>query len=176
MKPLYTRLAKDSKWTDENAIRISSIPEVYRHWLSDRGSLTSALIELSNDNFRVNVLRQRIAIPTWHEQRNLGQPLHIAAMIREVELLLYDTPVVFARSIIPLRLVKMGKSSLGGLGNAPLGYFLFKAGNIRLSKRQLAATEISNQSHYARRTPYDYKGSTVLVSEFFLPAFDGFIK
>jgi chorismate--pyruvate lyase len=162
-------------WQIDNAINVSRVPEQYQPWLVDRGSLTSALIALSDNNFRVKLLKQEIAIPKWHEQKKLNRAPHRAAMVREVELLLYDEPVVYARSIIPMALAQKGKSSLAGLGTTPLGYFLFNAGKIRISKRQIAIISEQGESHYARRTPYDYQGQTVLVSEFFLPAFDKYL-
>ena len=90
-------------------------------------------------------------------------------MIRQVELKLHDETVVFARSIIPLALISKGRSALANLGRTPLGHLLFKDGKIRVSKREFAKLKVAHNSVTARRTPYDYQGRQILVSEFFMP-------
>jgi len=96
-------------------------------------------------------------------------------MIREVELKIHDTPVVFARSILPLALISNGRNGLANLGRTPLGHLLFKNGRIRVSKRQVTVAELNEQTVVARRTPYDFQGDTILVSEYFLHDLKAFI-
>ena len=73
------------------------------------------------------------------------------------------------RSILPLSLVEKTQTGLANLGQKPLGHLLFKEGEMRVSKRQFAQTSFQGKCIYARRTPYQYMGSSILVSEFFLP-------
>ena len=166
----YNDLACQSNWWPDNPLSLAKLDPKIAPLASDKGSLTSALIGLSNNNFAVNVLQQVIELPFFHEQLELGQPLSRAAMIREVELQLHGEPAVFARSIIPLRLVAKGRNGLASLGRTPLGHLLFKDGKIRVSKRQFSQTLYRGAQVSARRTPYDYQDSQILVSEFFLPA------
>jgi len=166
----YTNLRYSSPWRADTFLSQRLLPRRIRPWVVDRGSLTAALTKLSNGEFQVNVLDQRIAIPCWHEQRKLKQPLSHAAMIRQVELKIYGEAVVYARSIIPLALAFKGRTGLAHLGRTPLGHLLFKDGKIRVSKREFADVRIDNTAIYARRTPYDYQDSRILVAEFFLPA------
>lgn len=172
----YSGLTQSSRWRADNILSQRLISKEIRAWVTDQGSLTAALTRLSDGEFKVKVLSQCIAFPHWHEQRKLNKPLSRAAMIRQVELKVHGQAVIYARSIIPLSLAVQGPNGLANLGRTPLGHLLFKDGKIRVSKRefaefQIASTQSSASTNVqARRTPYDYQGSTILVTELFLPA------
>ena len=170
MEKVYTALAAHSAWWPDNSFSVSKIAPALLALICEKGSLTAALVALSDDNFGVNVLHQGMALPYFHEQQKLARPLSRGAMIREVELQLYGETVVFARSIIPLSLVTKGRNGLANLGRTPLGHLLFRDGKIRVSKREFTQMALDGCTVTARRTPYDYQGSQILVSEFFLPA------
>jgi len=178
MSPDYCYLGKQFNWWADTRLGVDKLagPGPLRRLITDRGSLTSALIKLGEGNFHVNVLRQTIALPHFHENIKLGRPLARAAMIREVELSIKGTPVVFARSIVPLELAKHGRDGLADLGGKPLGHLLFKDGNIRVSKREFSKIRNGGKDILARRTPYDYLGSRILVAEFFLHSLPEFIS
>ncbi|MFT6407178.1 MAG: chorismate--pyruvate lyase [Arenicella sp.] len=169
MEKSYKALSVQSNWWRDNALSIAKLDPRLASLICEKGSLTSALVALSGNNFSVKVIQQGIALPCFHEQRKLGRTLSRAAMIREVELQLEGESVVFARSIIPLSLVTKGRNSLANLGRTPLGHVLFKDGKIRVSKREFTQVAYQSDIVSARRTPYDYQGSQILVSEFFLP-------
>jgi len=168
---IYQQLARTSNWWLDNAVSTARLDRRVVDWVTDKGSLTTALTELAAGDFHVRVLRQRIALPYFHEQRKLSRALSKAAMIREVELCVYGEAAIFARSIIPLNLISKGRGGLANIGRTPLGHLLFKNGNIRVSKREFTQLGFRGDNIVARRTPYDYQGSRVLVSEFFLPHF-----
>lgn len=170
MEQDYKTLTEHSVWWPDNPLSAAKLDHRLRGLACQKGSLTAALVALSNNNFEVNVMRQRLALPYFHEQRKLARPLSRAAVIREVELQLYGESVVFARSIIPLSLVTNGRNGLANLGRTPLGHLLFRDGKIRVSKREFTNITYQKNRLVARRTPYDYQGSQILVSEFFLPA------
>ena len=170
MKNVYNLLAAHYLWQLENKHSVSQLNSRLSDLVCGNGSLTAALLTLSDNNFAVNVIRQRIAIPHFHEQIKQGRPLSRAAMIREVELQIHGESVIYARSIIPLVLVTKGRNGLANLGRTPLGHLLFKDGKIRVSKRDFMQHQFDKSLVVARRTPYDYQGSQILVSEFFLPA------
>ena len=175
MTSLYSNLKAKHNWQPDNSIVQANFLPILRPLACSKGSLTAALSALSNDDFSVNVLSQVVATPKFHEQTALNRPLSRAAMIREVELKLSDTAVVFARSIIPLELVCGGRNGLANLGRTPLGHLLFKDGRIHVSKRQILHATIDGVSVSARRTPYDYQGSQILVSEYFLPTLNDYL-
>ena len=97
---------------------------------------------------------------------DLNLPEKSQATIREVELMIYETPVVYARSIIPSDLTQRKETGLANLGSKPLGHLLFKDGRMRKSRREFTCVE----GIFGRRTPYEYEGGTILVNEFFLDA------
>jgi len=165
----YRALATQSNWWNDTPFSQAKLPTELAPLICEKGSLTQALVALGDNTFSVNVLRQVLAVPYWHEQKKMRRPFSRAAMIREVELRLHDEPVVYARSIIPLSLTSRGRTGLANLGRTPLGHLLFKDGRIRVSKREFSLTPIDQHFVAARRTPYDYQESQILVSEFFLP-------
>ena len=175
MDPLYQHLARHTRWRQDTPITQPSAPEPLRSIIVDRGSLTAALIDLSAGNFEVQVLRQYLAIPFVHEQQKMARPTKLVAGVREVELHVHGEAVVFARSIMPLAVANNGQGGLGKLGQTPLGHLLFKNGRIRVSKRQFADIDVNGQRYYARRTPYDYRRTQILVSEFFLPKINKYL-
>jgi len=171
----YSKLKQSSSWRVDTVLSQNSIDEKLAPWLTDKGSLTSALTALSDNNFQVRLLDQGIAVPYLHEQQKLNYSENQTSLIREVELHIHDQAVVFARSIIPLELTNPRQGSLDKLGTKPLGHLLFKEGRARASKREFARVEVADQIIHARRTPYEYQDQQVLVSEFFLPSFLSFI-
>lgn len=169
----YRKLTENRHWFADTPLAKSMLAQSgHNELFFEKGSLTAALTTLSKGSFDVNVLSQKIAIPYWHEQKKLKSVATRAAYIREVELLIQGNPVVYARTIIPHSLV--GRR-LQGLGKTPLGHLLFKDGRMRVSKRQFAAIESGQYLIQARRTPYEYQGETILVSEFFLPKLNDYL-
>lgn len=170
MKNAYNALAAHYLWQLENKHSVSHLDSRLTKLACGNGSLTAALVALSNNNFAVKLIRQELSLPYFHEQIKLGRPLARAAMIREVELQLFGESVLYARSVIPLSLMKKGRNGLVNLGRTPLGHLLFKDGKMRVSKREFTTLKFEQTYVTARRTPYDYQGSQILVSEFFLPS------
>lgn len=160
-----------ARWRDRSFLSPSHYPKPLWPWLNDQGSLTSRLVALSNQSFYVEVLRQEIDIPCYHEQDQLGQRHGSVATVREVILHVDGKGVVAARSIIPLTLIHAYGSGLTELGSKPLGHLLFVDGRARMSKRQFCHfRNADSKPVFARRTPYEYMGATILVAEFFLPS------
>ena len=163
----YQKLSENGRWFADTPLAKLKLGNSKLTTLAiEKGSLTAALVGLSSGEFEVNVLRQSVGIPHWHEQIKLKRGFSQAAYIREVELLIHGQAVVYARTIMPH--TRVG-DRLKGLGKTPLGHLLFKDGRIRVSKREFALIDDDIHCIKARRTPYDYQGETILVSEFFLP-------
>ncbi len=161
----YDLLAKHVHWVHRKR---HNLTEQQRYWLRGNQSLTKQLIAFSDGQFRVRVLREFRGLPYAHEAAKLNIPLYIACHIREVELLCHDEATVFARSIIPLDVLKGTGLQLAHLGNKPLGHLLFKQAKVDLEQRQVAKIELNGHSSWARRTVYQFNRAGILVSEFFL--------
>ena len=166
---LYPLLAQHRCWTHRKHFPLS--PQ-QRYWLCGSDSLTKQLTAFANGDFRVRVLREYRARPYAHEAKKLSLPYHLTAFIREVELCCEGKPTVFARSVMPLSAMKGTGLQLAHLGNTPLGHLLFQRATVDIEQRELARIDTQTQTHWARRTLYEFAGSPILVSEFFLE-FDG---
>jgi chorismate--pyruvate lyase len=150
-------------------------------WLLDRGSLTARLIAKSEGEFRVEVVRQIIGVPSLDECHALGMKRPSLALIREVILCGRDEPWVFARSLLPLASLTGKLRHLRKQGARPLGAFLFS--QPHLARSTIAVARISRDHGYVpsdlvgdhllwgRRSVFYLQQKPLLVSEVFLPAF-----
>lgn len=155
----------------------------WRHWLTDRGSLTRRLQALC-PGFRVRRLSQCVARPNRDEYATLDLVPGRNAMVREVLLMDVELPLVFAHSVIPLDGLAGPWAPLAGLGNRPLGAALFSNPRIgrdalefkRLDRRHAlyrhAARHVGAvpRALWARRSRFSLDDHPILVTEVFLPA------
>jgi chorismate--pyruvate lyase len=162
-------------------------PRAMRHWLTDRTSLTVKLISGSRQ-FRVQRIRQSRGMSLAGEHAAIGLPRR--ARIREREVLLHcdERPVVYARTIVPLRANASDWPFFNTLGERSLGTTLFGDPAVRRGALQFArmhhshplvrrACEVTGMGHnstsghlYARRCLFQRKNGLMLVTEVFLPA------
>jgi chorismate--pyruvate lyase len=155
----------------------------WRHWLTDRGSLTRRL-QQACPGFRVARLKQSLGRPNLDECSLLDLFPGRLAMIREVLLLNQETPLVYAHSVIPLAGLSGPWAGLAGLGNRPLGAALFTNPRIQrqaleyqhLDRRHSLYREASRhiaeapRTLWARRSLFALANHPILVTEVFLPA------
>ena len=154
----------------------------WRPWLAWRGSLTWRITAHAED-FRVQVVRQGLHTPNEDEYRQLGQPTHRRALVREVVLHAGGRPVVLAHSIAAWRDLSGTWRGLRGLGTRPLAEALFtdplvSRGALEFVRidarhplgrraRQVFGRELPVL--WARRSRFLKRGRPLLVTEVFLP-------
>lgn len=150
-------------------------------WLQHSGSLTARLIDASEGQFHVEIVRQFIGIPELNERQALGMKRPALAMIREVLLCGHGEPWVFARSLLPLASLTGKLRHLRKQNTRPLGAFLFS--QPQLTRSAIAVAQISRDHAYVpgnligdnrlwgRRSVFYLQQKPLLVSEVFLPAF-----
>lgn len=154
----------------------------WRPWLAWRGSLTWRITARAGD-FRVQVVRQGLHIPNEDEYRQLGQPTHRRALVREVVLHAGGRPVVLAHSIAAWRDLPGAWRGLRGLGSRPLAEALFT--DPLVSRGPLEFVRIDSRHPlgrrarqvfgralpvlWARRSRFLKHGRPLLVTEVFLP-------
>lgn len=159
-------------------------PPVLQSWLTDQGSLTKRLQSLGC--FQVAPQHQAIEQPRPDEVRLLGMSHRRHALIREVLLLLDGTPVVFARSVLPLASIKGANRVLGHMARRSLGAELFKPPKAQRhavwyghypqhllpGNAQLAGSIPSNNDDriWGRQSRFLKRGKSLLVAEVFLPS------
>ena len=158
-------------------------PQLQR-WLLQANSLTRCLRSLHGTSFRVELLDLSWRTASGEEARVLGLPRRERLLVREVLLLGAGQPLVFARSLLPVRTLRGRHQQLARLGSRPLGELLFTDKRICRGNRETAqlipTTELYRQAAasailgelplWARRTPFHLDSGPIVVIECFLPA------
>lgn len=152
------------------------VPRRYRPWLLDRGSLTRRLIQASDGQFRVKLLRQGHQPATDLERDALQLEQRSWPFLREVALLCHEQPWVFARTVIPAETLQGPARALTRLGTKPLGAVLFNDPNVRrgpIAVYRLDAARVSQDFAsdgiiWGRQSVFYLYGKPLLVSEYFL--------
>lgn len=165
-----TQNSFDVRWYTLRRPAATDAPLIWRKWLLDSGSLTQRLIDLSQGDFRVEVVRQGWSRPTRSEAKALGIPTRQLALIREVQLIGKGQPWVYARTVIPASTLTGKQRQLNAIGNRSLGSILFtdptmKRGPLQVSKLKLTTGE----TVWARRSQFQLSDKPLLVAEVFLP-------
>ncbi|WP_125016323.1 chorismate--pyruvate lyase family protein [Aestuariirhabdus litorea] len=177
--PLTTLYA--NQWRPQSQMLKSDLPEPWREWLLDRGSLTQRLMRRYPGKFSVQLIRQQWARPTPSERRCLGIGQREFANIREVLLLGDGVPRVFARSVLPHSTLVGPNRCLLRLNTKPLGAYLFsnpamERGEIEIAPlpvNQLNAhlpSEYEEQVAWGRRSLFFLDHRPLSVCEVFLPS------
>ncbi len=152
-------------------------PAREQSWLGDNASLTRRLSALGE--FAVAPLFQAVIPPRPEEARLLGLRPRRAALVREVILHLDRTPVVYARSVLPLASLSGRNRVLGHMANRSLGAELFRHPAARRDAvwlAQVPATDLpapvrsGDQPAWGRQSLFRKRGRPLLVAEVFLPA------
>ncbi len=136
------------------------IPEYVSKWLLDSQSLTYKLKDKYSD-FKVNVLSQEQNRPYECELKLLGAATNLTIIVREVELLGSQKPVVNARSLIPLT---DDTIDILKIGSRPLGEILFNDPEIKRGHLEVG----SFNNSWARRSTFTISKTNLLVTEIFL--------
>lgn len=154
------------------------LPAVAKSWLLDEQSLTAKLINASQQQFRVQRLKQVWGVPRLSERQALNMRPREIALIREVLLYCQEQPWVYARSILPYQSLNGSLRYLKQLHNQSLGQQLFKHPALERQAFEVAQITMPNldipvqteQSLFARRSVFSLQQQKLLVAEIFLPA------
>ena len=163
------------------------MPAELDSWLFDSSSLTARLVALCGDRFNVRLLSQRWQKIDPAEASAMGLGHVRSALVRQVLLCCGETPLVYARSVIPSVTVSGAQRRYANMGRRPLGAMLFADRTMRREQVQVsrlpvdhslmkvlaaAGVDISSTETtvWGRRSVFRVSGKPLLVSEFFLPA------
>ena len=137
-------------------------------------SLTLAL-QATGADFRVQVAFQGERAQLWPGEAVGGREFHV----RQVWLLLDDTPVVWARSVCPLA---GAWQSILACGTQPLGKRLFD-GRLAAARSPLAFAAVppaqqglAAQAVCLRRSVFDLNGEKMVLTEGFVPELARFLE
>lgn len=164
-------------WTDQHKIPRRVIPCSVMRWLEDGGSLTQRLIQLCGDEFQVKLLSECRQRPRLDESQALGMDEAGQARVRQVLLCAGDTPLVYARTVIPLTTMQGPARRLAYMGNRPLGAVLFASRGMRRGPLEITRQRaerlnsiLPKSEVWGRRSLFYLAGRPLLVGEFFLPS------
>ncbi|MGS0674165.1 chorismate--pyruvate lyase family protein [Shewanella sp. 0m-4] len=159
--------------------QIANLPTPpFKDWLLSTCSLTQKLKKQCT-HFEVRVLGEDTLIPPVEEA--FGNE---SMWIREVLLVLDGIPWIFARTLIPGRLLEKKQQDFLGLGGRPLGELLystdeFTPGRIevahfeacsKIAKLAKSLQQDVSEELWGRRRYFQHETEQLVVSEVFLPA------
>lgn len=160
-----------------------SAPGGLKPWLDESGSLTKRLRQHCDGQFNVAVVREGWRMPAVSESLVLGLRLNSTGWVREVLLRCDDRPFVFARTVMPVSILRGHYRALRNLERRPLGSLLFGRETIRrgpltitrLGPGQRLFERIRNLTEvevalWARRSIFYVGPKPLLVTEVFLPS------
>jgi chorismate--pyruvate lyase len=158
-------LKQISPWTSIESIE-SKVDASILSWLSESGPITNR-IKLSQE-FELELLNDEIDEISKEEELFLNS-VSKTFRVRRVILLGNNTPVVYAKSVIPSSTIENGLSSLGKIGNAPLGDILFTPG-VFTKLEMVCASFLSKEKniYWGRKIKYSVNSEPISVMEVFL--------
>jgi chorismate--pyruvate lyase len=158
-------LKQISPWTTIESIE-SKVNTSILSWLLESGPITNR-IKLSQE-FELELLNDEIDEISKEEELFLNS-VSKTFRVRRVILLGNKTPVVYAKSVIPTSTIENGLSSLGKIGNAPLGDILFTPG-VFTKLDMVCASFLSKEKnvYWGRKIKYSVNYEPISVMEIFL--------
>ncbi|MRH78053.1 chorismate lyase [Spiribacter sp. C176] len=169
-------------WRPRRLSAITAVPKKLKPWLDEPGSLTRRLRGIAGQQFRVRVIRECWVQPWPDERARLAVREPRKVWLREVELCRGSTPLVYARSIIPVSSLHGPLRRFRRLGARPLGALLF--GRYPVARGPIEVAPVPRESRlglsasfggkatsaWARRSIFRIGGRPLLITEVFLPA------
>jgi len=155
-----------------------------RSWLFEKGSLTRRLVADCGGRFSLRLVGSALGPPLPDERRALKLPVGRSALVRQVYLLCDGRPLIFARSVFPLRSLRGKNRRLTRLGSRPLAGLLFGHRPAGRDPLEVAALSPGHPLHalacqdlapspmgtlWARRSVFYPARKPVLVTEVFFP-------
>ncbi|VAW53793.1 Chorismate--pyruvate lyase [hydrothermal vent metagenome] len=166
------------RWYLRHQLFNQSIPAPLLSWLFDPSSLTARLIALHGSDFSVQVISQQWQKLDPEEAAAMALNGVHSALVRQVLLCAGETPLVYARTVIPATTIQGAQRRYANMGNRPLGAMLFADRTMRREVVQVAKLPSKHvANHYAkidaavwgRRSVFRVTNKPILVSEYFLP-------
>jgi len=192
MTPAAASVASDPHaeplWIPARRLLRSGVPGDRLPWLLDADSLTRRIQSVCDDDFRVEVLRQRRERPLRNESRALGLRPETMVLVRQVHLYCGAAPWVYARTVVPDATLAGRWRRLKHLRARSLGALLFAEPSVRRGELEvtcltprdrlfgLVAARLPRppRAIWGRRSLFYLGDRPLLVSEFFLPELGAF--
>lgn len=177
------KFGAEPRWRSAHGLRVQGLPDDMAGWLFDSESLTKRLRQAGRGDFRVRLLKQQLERPLLCERRELGLSDRAYALVRQVHLYCAGELVVYARTVMPLSVLRGRSCALARLGGKPLGEMLFRDKSMHRSPMEIAKISTNDlfyrwgvpQGHsprgqiWERRSVFHLGGKSLLVNEMFMP-------
>ncbi len=155
-------------WHQLGFIPKHRLPAGLQDWIYESGSLTSRLKQAFHGDVRVEVQSQHHGFPYADEADVMGIRQGEMVMVRQVILLGAEQPMIFARSVTPIRAYNGAWRRLKILGTRPLGDLLFTLPDLQRTVMEISQLP-EMESIWARRSLYMRHHQPLLVMEAFMP-------
>ncbi len=145
--------------------------EALQSWLEDGGSFIQRLKKHGLQP-RVFVLRENWLFPEPAEQASLNIPPRQYAFIREVEIRHLQQPLMYARTVVPVRVLTGPERLLAHLGTRSLGSVLFSYPQLKRSPFEINTCHLeaySSEPLWERQSLFTIKRKQLLLREVYLP-------
>jgi len=167
-------------WHLNIKIRINLNP-----WVKDKGSLSKKIINIMP--FKIKELKAR-HIKVFNDEKIFFQRKNTGDLyIREALIFADNSPIVYARTVIPKKYLRGFWGRVKSLKNSPLSeivfnkkyilrsHFVFKnlSNNDELRKRLDSYKIFERGSTIARKSVFNHKGQKALLTEVFLSDIKG---
>ncbi len=134
---------------------------------------------LCGSDFSVQVISQKWQKLDAEEATAMALNDVQSALVRQVLLCCGDTPLVYARTVIPATTIQGAQRRYANMGSRPLGAMLFSDRTMRREAVQVATLPAKHAAHkyaktaepvWGRRSVFRVADKPILVCEYFLPA------
>jgi chorismate--pyruvate lyase len=169
----------DRNWRSFRNFQQRGIPPAVLSWILDGDSLTQRVRALCGQRtFRVQVLQLSYRYASTAEAALLHLRPGIRVLEREVQLCCGSTPLIYARSLIPVTVFTGRAQRLKFQGSKSLGATLFSDPSVTRGALQIAALPaahipgaqaVAQTLVWGRRSVFHLQGQPLLVAEFYLP-------
>jgi len=142
---------------------------IVSHWLQDEGSLTKQLLALSDNDFRVKLVKEEwITLNALALSKHFGPVSeHHRFWSRKVELWGKGQPWVAAHTLIPEHSFSSPLQQVMALQTKPLGEYLFSHKDLLRGEMEFI---LDRSNGWGRRSVFFLFSKPIMVAEFFLPA------
>ena len=175
-------LRSSHQWYQRHQLISRQVPHNILSWLFDTASLTARLKRHCPNRFSVHVINQTMARPTPEEHKILSIPYGRSALMRQVCLYCNEIPMIYARTVIPLKTLSGAQRIYANLGSKPLGEMLFTDRTMHRDEVMVAEFKLTelplnepveDDTCWGRRSVFRVGSKPLLVSEYFLPGLFG---
>jgi len=158
-----------------------------RAWLLHQSSMTIKL-KANCSHLSVNMIEHAWKLPLSSELKTLNWASDELAFIREAELKCQGKVWIYARTIVPKPTFEAHAEAFLGMGDTPLGEYLFAQPDLQRSRFEFAQIQSCHKFYaaatqhlstkpnaiLARRSLFYLAEHPLLLTELFLPTIPGF--